>query len=353
MFVVLIMLVGYAGAESIDSTQDELISQLSYPEYGLNSFDSLKDNPDVIKTMGKVPSLTENKEKLEWLNLLDENIASFGDELEPYMKESGGPIVAYGINYGGYLFIEFDKNSKDEIDELTMNKIYNTINTKSGKAGISEVPVVFRYGQEVIEESRSSYWRPLIGGIKITDWLTQDSTISFAAVDDNGNEGYVMSGHAALGAGGIGATIRQYGLSVGTVTDIGGYYSDAAWVEYSNVDSSIYYTDNNVLRDVYDETDPLLGATVYKAGEQTGLTSGVVTDTYEKQSSSSFGYLYRQFSATYDSDAGDSGGPVFTTTSTGKIVLYGVHRGTLTSGDAAFSPISGVMNDLDVEPIHA
>ena len=349
MLVVLIMLVGYAGAESTDSIQDELINELSYPEYGPNSFDLLKDDSNVIKTMGKVPGLTENKEKLDWLNLIDAHIENSADELKPYMTESDGPIVGYGTNYGGYLFIEFDQDLKGKIDDTTIDNIYNSI-TK--KAGIPEIPIVFRYGGEDIEESRSSYWRPIIGGIKITDTWYRDSTVSFAAVDDNGNEGYVISGHAALDMGGIGGTVFQSSLSAGTVTDIGGYYSDAAWVEYSNVDSQVYYTDSNILRDVYDETDPLLGATVYKSGEQTGLTSGTVTETYKKQRSSSFGYLYNQFKATYNSDSGDSGGPVLTTTSTGKIVLLGVHRGSIT-GDAVFSPISGVMNDLDIQPIHA
>ncbi|MCM1986331.1 MULTISPECIES: S1 family peptidase [Methanococcoides] len=207
-------------------------------------------------------------------------------------------------------------------------------------------------GGEDIEESRSSYWRPLIGGIKITRILNVGSTLSFAAVDDNGNEGYVMSGHAALNAGGIGGNIYQYLLPVGDVTDIGGYYSDAAWVEYSNVDPSIYYTDSNVVKDVYDQTDPLLGSMVYKSGKESGLTSGVVTAKYQTQPSQSFGTLYKQFSATYNSDDGDSGGPVFITTPTGKVVLHGVHRGRY-NGYASFSPISGVMNDLDVTPIHA
>lgn len=352
MLVVSIVLIGTVGAESANSIQDELTSQLSYPEYGSNAFDSLKDDSDLITIKGTVPGLTENKEKLEWLNLIDECLTSSDDELNSYIKESDGTLVAFGTDYGGYLFVVFDKNMKGEIDDSITNKLYDVISTNAEKTGVSDIPVVFMYGGEDIEESRSSYWRPIIGGIKITHPWPTYSTVAFAAEDGNGNEGYVMSGHAALSGGGIGSDISQYFLNAGTITDIGGYYSDSAWVEYSNVNPEIYYDDTNILKDVYAYMDPSLGSSVYQSGARSGLTDGVVTKTYHTQQSSSFGYLYKQFSADYDSESGDSGGPVFTTTTSGKLILYGLHKGRY-NGDAAFSPISGIKEDLDIEPLTA
>jgi hypothetical protein len=352
MLVVLIMLVGYAGAESTDSTRDKLYEDGYYfPDYGVNSFESLKADSNVIETRGMVPEINENKEKIEWLNSIKECINISEPELHPYMKEYGGPLTGFGTNYGGYLFVEFDPELDGKVDTSTIDKFYEIINSDAKQNKISEVPVVFRIGGTEIEESRSSYWRPLIGGIKIKDLWTVDSTLSFAAVDGQGNKGYVMSGHAAMDAGGVGATIIQYNGGIGYVTDIVGLFSDSAWVQYSNVNPKIYYDDTNIVRDVYNYGDPSLGFTVYKSGKQSGLTSGIVTEEYENQNSQTFGTLLDQFRATYSSAGGDSGAPVFTKYGT-KVVIRGVHRGSYGS-DATFSPISGVILDLDVVPIKA
>ena len=201
MFVVLIMLVGYAGAESTDSTQDELTEDEYYfPDYGTNTFETLKVESNVVETRGDVPEIKEDKEKIEWLNTLKDCIHISESELHPYMKEYGGPLVGFGTNYGGYLFVEFDPELDKNIDADTTEKFYNIINSHATKEGISDIPVVFRIGEKEVLESRSSYWRPIIGGIKITDLLTTDSTICFTAVDDDGNEGFVMAGHAAVDA---------------------------------------------------------------------------------------------------------------------------------------------------------
>jgi hypothetical protein len=331
--------------------EEVIETELSFPEYGPKPFESLKSDSNMIANMGSVPEITENKEKLEWLHKIEDCLDSSSDELKPYMKESGGPVVAFGTHYGGYLIVEFDKDLEGKIEESTLNNLYTIVNANAEKAEISKIPVVFMYGEEFIEESRSSYWRPLIGGIKITDSWTVDSTLSFAAFDRAAVEkGYVMSGHAAVGAGGVGATIRQfYPASIGQVDAIGGEYADAAWVNYDNVDCSVYYTDDDDVREVYNYTDPEFGSTVYKSGEETGKTSGTVTVIYKDLTSSTFGTLKKQFKASYSSDGGDSGAPVFTTTSSGKIVLYGVHWGS-TSTSACFSPISGVISDLEVVP---
>jgi hypothetical protein len=352
MLVVLIMLVGYAGAESTDSTQDELLEDEYYfPEYGANTFEILKSESNVLVVRGKVPEIQEDKEKIKWLNTIKECIHSSENELHPSMKEFGGPLVGFGTNYGGYLFVEFDPELEKDVDIATTEKFYNVINSHAKEKGISDIPVVFRMGEKDIKESQSSYWRPLIGGIKITDILTTDSTICFTAVDNSGNEGYVIAGHAAVDAEKYGGTIYQQGGSVGDVTLIGGYFSDSAWVEYSNVDPEVYYDDTNDVREVHDYYDANLGSKVYKSGEETGLTNGYVTEVYDDKTCSYFGTLHDQYLASYNSDAGDSGGTIFKKYGS-KIDIVGIHVGRYGS-KAQFSPISGIIADLDVEPLIA
>lgn len=60
------------------------------------------------------------------------------------------------------------------------------------------------------------------------------------------------------------------------------------------------------------------------------------------------GTLQDQFTATYSSSPGDSGAPVFIDGSTVKLV--GVHKGRW-GNYAAFSPMSGVRQDLGITPL--
>lgn len=267
------------------------------------------------------------------------------------MKENGGPLIGFGINYEGYLFVEFDEKLVDTINKSTIDELHNIIEDDAKKMGLSDIPVVFRKGEGLTLESRTSTWTNLIGGIRLQGG-NADSTLSFAAKDDSGTKGFVMSGHAAIDAGGIGGDIYQPNSSryVGDVNYYNGVFADAAWVPASNVVDDVYYQDTDQLKDVASYGDTTSGHTVYKSGITTGLTSGTVVDTYIELDHPYFGTLYDQFTASYWSEPGDSGSPVFTV-SGDTVRIVGVHLGR--SGDnAAFSPISGVIADLDVEPLY-
>jgi hypothetical protein len=151
LLIVSVVLIGLAWAETSDSSKDESFEEEYYfPEYGANAFDSLKGDLSVIETRGTVPEITEDKEKMEWLDRIKECINSSGSELHPYMKEFGGPLVGFGTNYGGYLFVEFDENLDKEITDSTIDKFYNMIDTNAKKAGISDIPVVFRLEGKIL-----------------------------------------------------------------------------------------------------------------------------------------------------------------------------------------------------------
>ena len=84
------------------------------------------------------------------------------------------------------------------------------IDNNAKKADIVDTPVVFRMGEEEVMESRTTQWTNLIGGIRIVRGGNVGSTLMCAAQEDSsGTKGFIMSGHAAINAGGIGAPIYQ------------------------------------------------------------------------------------------------------------------------------------------------
>ncbi|MCM1986335.1 S1 family peptidase [Methanococcoides seepicolus] len=356
IMIISIMFTGFAWAGSSDSSQDEYFEEEYYfPDYGSIAFDSLEKDSNVLESRGTVPGITEDKEKLDWLDTIWECINNSEKELHPYMKENGGPLTGFGVNYGGYLFVEFDEEIKD-INKSTIDNFYNIIDANAKKAELSDIPVVFRKGEKVHLDSRTTLWDDMIGGIKInhkdpSTGLWYKSTLSFAAEDSNGNKGFVMSGHAAMGAGGVGGDIYQGGRKVGDVTYLTGHFADAAWVEANNVNAEIYYDDVDDVRGVhgYYPDDVSVGSTVYVSGITTGYTSGCVTDRYKNKNSATFGTLYDQFIADYPCASGDSGAPVFKMYGN-EVVIAGVHWGH-TDTESFFSPMSGVILDLDVTPL--
>jgi hypothetical protein len=352
MLILTMLLVGMALIPAVNAQEDNFSEdEYNFPEYGPNIFVELKDDSNVIETRGIIPEMTEIKEQVEWLDKLETSIRSSKDELEPYMKEYGGPLVGFGINYQGYLFVEFD-NELDTIDKSTIDKIYNIIEEDAKKIELNNIPVVFKIGEEETLDSRSSQWPNMYGGIRIVRSGNIGSTLSFAAKDkSSGTYGFVMSGHAAINAGGIGSPIYQPNTSrlVGYVEDIGGVYADAAWVEATNIVDDIYYTTDTNQKDVTDYEDADLGNTVYMSGISSSVESGTVTQEYVDQNSDTFGTLENQFSATYESASGDSGAPVYKTTLNG-VKIVGVHRSS-TNTSARFSPVSGVESDLGVVPL--
>lgn len=349
ILILAMLLIGMSLTSAVNAQQEDNFSEDKYlPDYGPSIFAELKDDSDVIETRGLIPEMTEVKEQVEWLDNLETSIRSSRDELEPYMKEYGGPLVGFGINYNGYIFVEFD-DELDTVEKPTIDKIYNIIEDDAKKIEISNIPVVFRIGEEETLNSRTSRWTNMYGGIRISTGV-YGSTLSFAAKKTStGTKGFVMSAHAADHAGGVGTDVYQGGRNVGTVTLYNAIYADAAWVEASNVVDDIYYTTDTNQKDVKSYGDPSLGDRVYMSGITSGITNGTVTEEYIDQNSNTFGTLRDQFSATYEADNGDSGAPVFQMAVNG-VKIVGVHR-SITSTSSRFSPISGVELDLGVVPL--
>ena len=351
----LLMGMAFAGAagSSKDLQNDPQLQDGKLPDFGPEVFDAIKKDPKVIETRGTIPKIELENEKREWLHKLDQNGKTIRNQMLPYMQ-SEGVLVSYGYNYQGYLTVDILEGS--EVDETLMDEIYEIFDKQGKKMGIKDVPVVFQFTPQIEMTSRTSTWRPVIGGIKVERSGGTDSTLGFAA--KKGTQlGYVISGHAALNAGIGGAIYQPYvflGKKIGTVDEVYMIFADAGWVEADmvDVDNSIYYDDTDQLMEVTSEIEPQVGDAVKMSGITSGLRDGNVTDCSFIVAYPGYPRLYDQCRATYTSASGDSGAPVFRETSTYNVGIMGIHSGRATDNSyTIFSPISGIYTDLGVRPL--
>jgi len=116
------------------------------PDYGPDVLEAAKKDPQFIASRGTMPLITDEGEKRAWLDLLGKGIHNCRLS-DRYFKSSGGPMLAFGLSIDGYLFIEFDKDTPEKVNESLINEIYQVIGTRCEQAGITDVPVVFRWSE--------------------------------------------------------------------------------------------------------------------------------------------------------------------------------------------------------------
>ena len=259
--------------------------------------------------------------------------------MDPYYYPKG-PIIGLGYNYLGDIVVHVEENTP--ISKETINEIESQIQITGKEHGIDGISIVFM--SEIIpilDKSRSDVWRPVIGGILISTGQGQ-GTLGYAARDRSGNLGYVTAGHVA---GPIGSSVFQPGSpsQAGTVTKVGGVYSDSAFVQFPSVQASIFESEA-IQRDIKYVLDPGF-VTCTMSGITSGAVSGPVIE-YGSLYNPYFGRtLYDQIYIDYPDASGDSGAPVYYFYS-GHCVLGGLHWGH--GRYSVASPISQVWNDLGV-----
>ena len=123
--------------------QDE--EDLPLPDYGPQVFEKIKNESEFIATRGAMPVITDASEKVEWEETAGDYIHSFRKELDPYMLENGGPLTGYGYDYRGYIFVGFDPESPESVNDSIIDEIYLIIEKRCEQEGVNEVPVVFEW----------------------------------------------------------------------------------------------------------------------------------------------------------------------------------------------------------------
>jgi hypothetical protein len=228
--------------------------------------------------------------------------------------------------------------------------------------------------------------RPVVGGLQITNNLSTGAcTYGFTATR-NGVLGFVTNSHCTITQGGVEGSIfvqptttdLSGGISqfIGTETVDLAYhfvstcprgffcrYSDSAFVAFSaGVGAEIKIAkpvlgtvtwDGVSKFNVHSEGVALVGTLVNKVGRTSGITSGVVSQTCADFgfSGTKLAHLC-QTKATYASDGGDSGSPVFQSTGgcgigVPCVRLVGIHWGS----GGVFSPISNIQRSDELGPL--
>ncbi|AKB54980.1 MULTISPECIES: S1 family peptidase [Methanosarcina] len=359
IFLLVMLLASIALIPAASAQENATKKELSF---GPGTLDELKKDTNFIAAHGSIPAFETLEERQQWLDKLNKTYTKANENYDKKISKyfyPNGSVIAYGYTIDGVLKVVIEKGQ--ELDKTKENEIYNLFSKYGQEIGVKDTPVVFVYGDFPVPTSRTSSWRPLIGGIKIVsdgNGGSVTSTLGFAARTDSGTKGFVIVEHAAPF---IGSSVYQPTASsanlVGRVAKYSNTRADASWVPCSNVRPVIYDYDTDHTRNVVSYGDPAVGDMVFKSGIATGRTNGYVTETGTYRYNSGVGRtLYNQCIAAYRCDGGDSGSPVYILSGTGAKIV-GIHWGGVGThssngySTSIFSPVSGIHNDLGVYPL--
>lgn len=310
-------------------------------------------NHNIITTYGVVPSFQDNEQKQNWIKDLCKITTKPIPELDRFLYPNGS-VFGYGVNYLGCIEVFWLEN--DEVNQTSVNDIYQIFDEHGKMIEIDNIPVIFISSSLVKPNiDRDDTFRPIIGGVQVqaSDGVGYYlSTIGFAAERDSDQQkGYVITGHIPdiIGLDVYQPLISSY---AGTASDAGVYYADAAFVPFDNVEATIMDISGNIVA-VEDYCNPFTDYDVYMSGIAT-QSSGVVMSRGVAVYHDYYGYyLYDQSVASYSSAGGDSGAPVYwyNQGASNELLIGGIHWGNSDLG-SFFSPIDHVHSELDVTILH-
>lgn len=359
-----------SGPQAIEKCLSKVLESSIPPkpkyDFGPKTLETEREKTDTITIYGRIPKFETQEERQKWMDKLGEVVDKINEADQAAIIPD--EVVMYGIG-DGYLVVGINKEVK--VEESLIKEVYAIFDEVAKNEGIMDIPVVFtKMKSEWIKNcgGRDEKYRPIWGGIQVVNpdrygkWFM--STIGYPAIKTNGDiTGYVVSGHLSTHnqPTPLGYPMFQpdYPDQAGYVLDVGGTYSDSAFVKYSNVYWIIYITGehgplNNGL--IVGHRDPAKSDTVHMSGITSGLVDGVVKYTGVRVINDPvYGTLYDQMLATYPSAGGDSGAPVFYLWDFWlKFVwINGINKGVATSGPcpgcSCFSPQSGIVKDLGLQ----
>ncbi len=362
------------GPEALKHVLDQLPCSRSTrppkPEltFGPETLDAARQEPSTVAVYGDIPAFDTQEERWDWIDTLSRT----NDRIDEIHQAGDVPdeVRTYGVT-SGYHVVGIAENCTAK--EAVMDEVYGLFERAARLEGMEDVPVVFEEVDEdsLILDARDEQFRPIRGGIQCQNpdpyGYTHTSTISYSA-ERNGDRGYVVSGHLCAGPK---PTPINYAMWQPTSGYLTGYivdasqqnvYSDSAFVKtegygYCNTSGYIYLYSSGSTGMVQGNFDPSEGQHVYMSGITSGLVDGTVTDTKVTiwTGNDFHGWVYTQMLATYPSDSGDSGALVFNKNreilpSLWLVDINGIHVGRY-SGNAWFSPQSGVNTDIDATPV--
>jgi hypothetical protein len=129
------------------------------PNFSPETFKNVKNDSQVLAAYGKMPSFENTEQRQDWLNLLQNVSDGVRDNPDFNFSEytsPNGPIVGYGYDINGYLFVTVDK----DLEKTRMDHIYGMFDQQAKVNGVEEVPLVFNRGEvphlDLLSEEESS-----------------------------------------------------------------------------------------------------------------------------------------------------------------------------------------------------
>ncbi|SES68036.1 hypothetical protein SAMN04488587_0541 [Methanococcoides vulcani] len=143
------------------------------PEYGPEIFEEAKSSSSFIAAYGTMPVINQDSEKRRWTDQLGYYMDR---ELDPFFAESDGPVIGYGVSINGYLSVGMDLENPEKVNESVIDEIYQMIDRHfEQEAGINEVPVVFEWEENAVED------------IGVEDTTPSSDEEDICVIDDDGN----------------------------------------------------------------------------------------------------------------------------------------------------------------------
>ncbi|WP_143072278.1 hypothetical protein [Methanolobus profundi] len=127
------------------------INDSIFSDYGTVIFEDLENDPDMIAIRGTIPEIKNSEELKEWDAELRGHRENIGSLIEPYMTSNDGPVVALAYNSDGYMRVYLDKYLETEINDTTIDMLYQIIEEEYEQEGIDNVPVAFIFRYRAIE----------------------------------------------------------------------------------------------------------------------------------------------------------------------------------------------------------
>lgn len=124
-----------------DALNDKDETVRTFAKMGLESIETQKKNT-LIATYGKEREFYIEDQRREWLDQLNKICELSRDPLEPYTYPQG-PVISSGWGIENRIGVGILEGS--EVNNTTLDNIYNVFDRSGKEIGVNDVPVVFNY----------------------------------------------------------------------------------------------------------------------------------------------------------------------------------------------------------------
>lgn len=119
-----------------------------FAKLGLKSIEAQQENPLII-TYGKEREFYIEDQTREWYKKLDTICKIARNYMEPYSYPEG-PVISYGWGIENRVGVGILEGS--EVNNSTLDNIYDVFDQAGKESGVADVPVVFRYEEFTVDE---------------------------------------------------------------------------------------------------------------------------------------------------------------------------------------------------------